>query len=170
MIVCSCVHSAHSTAPEKVFQYLKKQNRPYSASKPLPFPLSPCNQSLIYKIVDIFNNLHKEFGKPVSGQLRSKRYTLLTPCPVSQCVQRTLDGLVAESKLREKTYGKQKVYVASQVQYVRKPHTPLTPSHPPQSLFPAVDDSELKAMDQKLTALQQTLKERQTECHTLESS
>lgn len=35
--------------------------------------------------------------------------------PITQCVQRTLDQLVAEGKLVEKIYGKQKVYVANQV-------------------------------------------------------
>ena len=33
-------------APDKVFRYMSQQNRPYS-------------------VVDIFNNLHKEFGKTV---------------------------------------------------------------------------------------------------------
>lgn len=32
-----------------------------------------------------------------------------------QCVQRTLDQLVANGKLMEKVYGKQKVYVIDQV-------------------------------------------------------
>lgn len=32
-----------------------------------------------------------------------------------QCVQRTLDQLVADGKLVEKVYGKQKVYVIDQV-------------------------------------------------------
>ena len=36
-------------------------------------------------------------------------------CCVSQCVQRCLDQLVAEGKLVEKVYGKQKVYVIDQV-------------------------------------------------------
>lgn len=37
----------HVIAPAKILDYMKAQNRPYSA-------------------VDVFNNLHKEFGKTVS--------------------------------------------------------------------------------------------------------
>lgn len=36
-----------SLAPAKILEYMKAQNRPYS-------------------VVDVFNNLHKEFGKTVS--------------------------------------------------------------------------------------------------------
>ena len=58
--------------------YLEKQNRPYSA-------------------VDIFNNLHKEFGKTA--------------------VVKTLETLAEEGKITEKVYGKQKVYAPLQDQY-----------------------------------------------------
>ena len=42
-------------------------------------------------------NLHKEHGKPL--------------------IQRVLDQLVAESKLKEKINGKQKAYFANQVKF-----------------------------------------------------
>ncbi|CAI8032607.1 Homologous-pairing protein 2 homolog, partial [Geodia barretti] len=67
-----------AAAPAKILQYMLDQNRPYSAG-------------------DVFNNLHKEFGKT--------------------CVQRCLDQLVTEGKLVEKTYGKQKTYVINQSQF-----------------------------------------------------
>ena len=65
--------------PEKSIQeYLEKQNRPYSAG-------------------DIFNNLHKEFGKTA--------------------VVKALENLALQKKIIEKIYGKQKVYAPSQDQF-----------------------------------------------------
>lgn len=61
-----------------VLDYLNMQNRPYSA-------------------VDIFNNLHKEYGK------------------VAVC--KALDSLVADGNINSKTYNKQTVYVANQSQF-----------------------------------------------------
>lgn len=62
--------------PEKSIQeYLEKQNRPYSAG-------------------DIFNNLHKEFGKTA--------------------VVKALENLALQKRIIEKIYGKQKVYAPSQ--------------------------------------------------------
>ena len=62
-----------------ILEYLEEQNRPYSA-------------------VDIFNNLHKEFGKTA--------------------VEKTLEILSDDKqKIVKKTYGKQKVYAPSQDQY-----------------------------------------------------
>ncbi|EDV27229.1 homologous-pairing protein 2-like protein [Trichoplax sp. H2] len=58
-----------------VLEYFYQQNRPYS-------------------IVDIFNNLHKEYGKTA--------------------INKAVLDLVEEKKLIEKTYGKQKVYVINQ--------------------------------------------------------
>lgn len=60
-----------------VLAYLTKQNRPYSA-------------------VDIFSNLHKEFGKTA--------------------VQRSLEKLASKGTITEKTNGKQKVYAPKQDQ------------------------------------------------------
>jgi 26S proteasome regulatory subunit (ATPase 3-interacting protein) len=51
-------------------------------------------QNRPYSVVDIFNNLHKEFGKT--------------------CVTRVVEHLSGEGKLVEKVYGKQKVYVVNQ--------------------------------------------------------
>ena len=89
------------------------------------------DQNRPYSAIDILTNLHKEFGKT--------------------CVQRTLDQLVAEGKLVEKTYGKQKIYVAN------------------QSHFPDVDEAELKQMEKQITELQDEIKKREVECRTLES-
>lgn len=63
---------------EAVKDYLERQNRPYSA-------------------IDIFNNLHKEFGKTA--------------------VVKALETLAGQKKIIEKIYGKQKVYAPLQDQY-----------------------------------------------------
>lgn len=89
-----------------VFEYLKKQNRPYN-------------------VLDIFNNLHKEYGK--------------------SAVQRGIDQLVAASKVCEKVYGKQKVYLVN------------------QNLFPVIDESEIKIMDSKIQELSEQLTTREKE-------
>lgn len=93
-------------ADTAIQQYLVKQNRPYSA-------------------IDIFNNLHKEYGKTL--------------------VVRTLETLAESGKIKEKAYGKQKVYCADQCQY------------------PDIDESELKSMDAKVTQLAETLKTEQAQ-------
>lgn len=85
-----------------VLDYLMKQNRPYSA-------------------IDIFNNLHKEYGKTA--------------------IIRALDQLVEEEKIKEKTYGKQKVYF------------------PEQSQFPTVQDEDLQKMDAEVKNMTGTLEE-----------
>lgn len=70
---------AKKRGPEEgVLDYLTQQNRPYSA-------------------VDIFNNLHKEFGKTA--------------------VVKALETLAENGKVTEKVYGKQKVYAPLQDQY-----------------------------------------------------
>lgn len=71
-------------------------------------------QNRPYSAVDIHSNLHKAYGKTA--------------------VTKALETLAEEGKVKEKTYGKQKVYVAD------------------QSHFPTVDDAELKAMDTKIAA------------------
>ena len=68
-----------------------------------------------------------------------------------QCVQRTLDTLVSEGRVREKQYGKQKVYVVN------------------QSLFPDVDEEEIKKMDKEITDLSGQLQSMQKECQQLDS-
>lgn len=70
---------ASKREPEQSIQeYLESQNRPYS-------------------VTDVFNNLHKEFGKTA--------------------VTKALETLAATGRVTEKTYGKQKVYAPSQDKY-----------------------------------------------------
>ncbi|XP_038077037.1 homologous-pairing protein 2 homolog [Patiria miniata] len=99
--------SKDSDAVTAILDYLNRQNRPYSA-------------------IDVFNNLHKEFGKTA--------------------VVRALEDLAQNGKIKEKVYGKQKVYVAD------------------QSQFPDVDDSELKTMDTQIKELQDKLQKTQSTC------
>ncbi|KAK2174634.1 hypothetical protein NP493_787g01004 [Ridgeia piscesae] len=96
-------------------------------------------QNRPYSAVDIHSNLHKAYGKTA--------------------VIKALETLAEEGKVKEKTYGKQKVYVAD------------------QSHFPTVDDAKLKEMDTKIAAMTQKLRgceERQkrleTELRDLSSS
>ncbi|XP_027048309.1 homologous-pairing protein 2 homolog [Pocillopora damicornis] len=65
-------------ASQAVLAYLTKQNRPYSA-------------------IDIFSNLHKEYGKTA--------------------VQRSLEKLASEGTITEKINGKQKAYAPKQDQF-----------------------------------------------------
>ncbi|XP_077979206.1 homologous-pairing protein 2 homolog [Glandiceps talaboti] len=104
--------SKDADAAKAVMKYLNEQNRPYSA-------------------VDIFSNLHKEYGKT--------------------SVVRVLEDLAKEGKIREKVYGKQKVYA------------------PDQSQFPAVDEAELKSMEEKIRQLNDKVTQTQTECKRLDS-
>jgi len=67
--------SVKRDAEKTIQEYLEKQNRPYSAG-------------------DIFNNLHKEFGKTA--------------------VVKALENLALQKKIIEKIYGKQKVYAPTQ--------------------------------------------------------
>ena len=61
------------------------------------------------------------------------------------------EGLAAKGDIKEKIYGKQKVYVAD------------------QSQFPEVDDSEIKSMDGKITQLTEQLKTTMDEVKRLET-
>ncbi|XP_054718660.1 homologous-pairing protein 2 homolog [Uloborus diversus] len=54
-------------------------------------------QNRPYSALDIVNNLHKEHGKTA--------------------VQRALDYLVSKEKIKEKSYGKQKIYFPNQAQF-----------------------------------------------------
>ena len=63
---------------KSVFEYMKSQNRPYSA-------------------IDVFNNLHKAYGKTA--------------------IVKALESLAEKKKLLEKTYGKSKIYVVDQAQF-----------------------------------------------------
>ncbi|XP_072179104.1 homologous-pairing protein 2 homolog [Diadema setosum] len=73
-------------AASAVLKYLNRQNRPYSA-------------------IDVFNNLHKEYGKT--------------------SIVRCLEELAKDGKITEKVYGKQKVYVADQSQFPSVDETEL---------------------------------------------
>ena len=61
------------------------------------------------------------------------------------------EGLAAQGDIKEKVYGKQKVYVAD------------------QSQFPEVDDSEIKAMDGRIAQITQELQLTMEEVKKLES-
>ena len=61
------------------------------------------------------------------------------------------EGLAAQGDIKEKVYGKQKVYVAD------------------QSQFPEADDSEIKAMDGRIAQLTQELQLTMEEVKKLES-
>ncbi|XP_066987835.1 LOW QUALITY PROTEIN: homologous-pairing protein 2 homolog [Macrobrachium rosenbergii] len=80
-------------------------------------------QNRPYSVNDIFMNLHKDIGKTA--------------------VQKVLDQLVSSGKLREKSYGKQKVYVYD------------------QSHFPSFDENKLKEMDNEIAELNESVKEKE---------
>ncbi|XP_064617291.1 homologous-pairing protein 2 homolog [Liolophura sinensis] len=99
-------------AVKAILAYLNRQNRPYSA-------------------IDIFNNLHKEFGKTA--------------------VVKGCESLAQDGKIREKTYGKQKVYVAD------------------QSQFADVDESEIQSMDKRVAEMTEELRTNMADIHTAET-
>ena len=70
---------------------------------------------------------------------------------VLQAIVKACEGLAAKGEIREKVYGKQKVYVAD------------------QSQFPEVDDSEIKSMDSNITELTQQVQSTMEEVKRLES-
>lgn len=88
-------------------------------------------QNRPYSVQDVFQNMGKDLGK--------------TACT------KAMESLAAEGKLKEKVYGKQKVYVADQSQY------------------PAVDDAEIKAMDDKIAQLNGQIKLHSDGIRTLEA-
>lgn len=88
-------------------------------------------QNRPYSAIDICNNLHKEHGKTA--------------------IVKACEGLAAKGDIKEKVYGKQKVYLAD------------------QSQFPEVDDSEIKSMDGKITELTEKLKTTMDEVKRLET-
>jgi len=98
-------------AVEHILNYLKKQNRPYSAA-------------------DIYNNLHGAVGKTL--------------------VQKILQKSSEENKIKEKIYGKQKVYVAIQDDEEFSPE-------------------DLLNLDKTIEELQKELKEERTKTNSLKS-
>jgi len=81
------------------------------------------HQNRPYSTQDIWMNLHKEHGKPV--------------------VQRVVDQLVADNKIKEKINGKQKCYVVN------------------QENIPAANDEELAKLDVECEQLTSQLSKRQ---------
>uniref|UniRef100_A0A2P2I6L5 Homologous-pairing protein 2 homolog n=1 Tax=Hirondellea gigas TaxID=1518452 RepID=A0A2P2I6L5_9CRUS len=81
------------------------------------------SQNRPYSSNDIFLNLHKEIGKTA--------------------VQKCLDQLAANGQVKEKVYGKQKVYVTE------------------QSHFQSVDEGQLKELEKKVSALSEDVKSKQ---------
>ncbi|CAL1542107.1 unnamed protein product [Lymnaea stagnalis] len=88
-------------------------------------------QNRPYSVQDVFQNMGKDLGKTA--------------------VMKAMEGLTAEGKLKEKVYGKQKVYVAD------------------QSQFPAVNDAELRAIDERITQLNEKIQLSQEEIRKLET-
>ncbi|KXJ19595.1 homologous-pairing protein 2 homolog [Exaiptasia diaphana] len=130
-----------SDAEEAVLSYLNKNNRPYSA-------------------VDIFTNLHKEYGKTA--------------------VQRSLENLSSQQKIHEKIYGKQKVYAPLQDKFgdydeekVKQLDTQITELQTKlktlQETFKS-NEAELKRLNSSLTTEEATarLKEFNSKCEVYE--
>ncbi|XP_005102347.1 homologous-pairing protein 2 homolog [Aplysia californica] len=88
-------------------------------------------QNRPYSAQDLFQNMGKDLGKTA--------------------VVKALESLTAEGKIKEKVYGKQKVYVIDQTQ------------------FPDVDESEIKSMDDKISQLNGKFQLRSEEVRKLES-
>lgn len=88
-------------------------------------------QNRPYSATDLHQNMGKDIGK--TG------------------VTKALDSLVSEGRIKEKVYGKQKVYVIDQTQ------------------FPEVDETEIKTMDDKIAQLNGELQLKSDEVRKLES-
>ncbi|XP_067145277.1 homologous-pairing protein 2 homolog [Centruroides vittatus] len=97
---------------DAVLEYLKKQNRPYSA-------------------IDVFNNLHKEHGK-----------TAVVKC---------LESLAEKNEIKEKVYGKQKIYYAD------------------QDRMESLDEKQIAKMDQDISETTSVLKGLQGEVKSKET-
>jgi len=88
-------------------------------------------QNRPYSAIDVFTNLHKEHGKTA--------------------VVRSLESMAEAGKIREKVYGKQKVYCADQSQY------------------PDIDAEELKLMDGKVLQLTEKYQQESAQLKQLEA-
>ncbi|XP_040187756.1 homologous-pairing protein 2 homolog isoform X2 [Rana temporaria] len=82
---------------------------------------------------DVFSNLQKEHGLGKTA------------------VVKAMEQLAQQDKIKEKVYGKQKIYFADQEQ------------------FPSVSDSELRNLDAQISKLSTTLQGTQQSCRQLES-
>ncbi|GIY85759.1 homologous-pairing protein 2 homolog [Caerostris darwini] len=97
------------------------------------------DQNRPYSVIDIFNNLHKEHGKTA--------------------VTKALETLVSEGKIKEKTYGKQKIYFIDQNEFQNSKDANL------QQM-----DEEINNINQALKELQQQIKNAENELNTLDKS
>ncbi|XP_073464396.1 homologous-pairing protein 2 homolog isoform X5 [Aquarana catesbeiana] len=82
---------------------------------------------------DVFSNLQREHGLGKTA------------------VVKAMEQLAQQDKIKEKVYGKQKIYFADQEQ------------------FPSVSDSELRNLDAQISKLSTTLQGTQQSCRQLES-
>lgn len=97
------------------------------------------DQNRPYSAIDIFNNLHKEHGKTA--------------------IVKALELLVSDGKVKEKTYGKQKIYFVDQKEFSTSSNTDL------QSM-----DAEINNMSFTLAELQKQIKNSESVLGTLEKS
>lgn len=88
-------------------------------------------QNRPFSVQDVFQNMGKDLGKTA--------------------VTKAMENLAAEGKLKEKVYGKQKVYAADQSQFAK------------------VDDAEIKAMDERIALLSSKIQLKSEEIRCLES-
>jgi len=90
------------------------------------------HQNRPYSAQDVFMNLHKEHGKPL--------------------VQRVIDQLVAQSKLKEKLNGKQKCYVVN------------------QDSMPTSSEEELSKLDEECKNISDQLAKKQESLKAMEAN
>ncbi|KAF8788300.1 Homologous-pairing protein 2 like protein [Argiope bruennichi] len=97
------------------------------------------DQNRPYSVIDIHNNLHKEHGKTT--------------------VMKTLELLVTEGKVIEKTYGKQKIYFVNQNEFPNSDNADLHKM-----------DAEINNLTHTLNEIQQQIKNTENELNTLDKS
>ncbi|XP_043910853.1 homologous-pairing protein 2 homolog [Protopterus annectens] len=90
-------------------------------------------QNRPYSAQDVFGNLQKEHGLGKTAAVKA------------------LEQLAQQGKIKEKVYGKQKIYFADQEQ------------------FPSVSETELKTMDNQISELTSKLQEVLQSCKQLEA-
>ncbi|XP_051850385.1 homologous-pairing protein 2 homolog isoform X2 [Antechinus flavipes] len=103
-----------ATAPGLVLNYLREQNRPYSAQ-------------------DVFGNLQRDHGLGKAA------------------VVKALEQLAQQGKVKEKVYGKQKIYFAD------------------QNEFDTLSDTDLKDLDDEILSLTSKVQSVQQSCRHMEA-
>ncbi|XP_074117705.1 homologous-pairing protein 2 homolog [Sminthopsis crassicaudata] len=103
-----------AVAPGLVLNYLREQNRPYSAQ-------------------DVFGNLQRDHGLGKAA------------------VVKALEQLAQQGKVKEKVYGKQKIYFAD------------------QNEFDTLSDTDLKGLDDEILSLTSKVQSVQQSCRHLEA-